>query len=128
MKTVVRADPRPGAKTNQNPGRRRPVSPEMNLPSKAKKRPAGAQALRYSAFQPGPGSTLQQVTELISVYTHIDPVLPEYTVGSLVPDLDLLGADINEHWGLKGAKAFWAGEIEATWTVFYLAGYIDLKK
>lgn len=92
-----------------------------------KPRPASAQPLTFAAFAPTGASTLDQLIELIEPYTHTRPVLQEYTLGALVPDLDLLGADINDHWKLTGERAFWNGEIDKKWTVFYLAGYIDLK-
>jgi hypothetical protein len=100
----------------------------MTLPTATKGRPAQANFLALGDFENHAGSTLDQLIALIDPYTHVDPILPQYTVGPLVPDLDLLGADINHHWQLQGSQRFFQDEIEPTWTVFYLAAYIDLKR
>ena len=92
-----------------------------------KRRPANAAFLSVDSFAPTGGTTLAQVIALIQVYTHVDPILATYSVGPLVPDLDLLGADINSHWNLAGHQRFFQNEIDPSWTIIYLASYVDLK-
>ena len=101
-----------------------------NFKDKAKRLqrpPANATFLDVSDFDPTGGTTLEKVTALISVYTHIDPILPAYPVGALVKSLDLLGADINSSFGLTGKQRFFQSEIKVAWTVLYLASVVDLK-
>jgi hypothetical protein len=87
-----------------------------------------AKALTYAEFQPvSTDSTLDQLKALISFYTG-GPVRSADTLVSLLADnqmLLVLAADINAHWKF-GKKGLRPGEIEAGWTVYYLAGYIDL--
>jgi hypothetical protein len=90
-------------------------------PSKQKK------DLSYEHLIPKGNTTISLLISILKTYTHVDPIEPSYSVGSLVPDLDMLGADINEVWRLSKGKGFWSGEIETKWTVEYLAKYIDLK-
>ena len=92
-----------------------------------KAKPKTATYVALSDFAPADGTTLDKLIALIDRYPHVDPVLPGFTVGALVPDTDLLGADINQRWELKGRQRFFQDEIERTWTLVYLAAYIDLK-
>ena len=100
----------------------------MNSSPQLKTRsPKKAKDLNYDSFRTQGGTTLQQLISIIKPYTHVDPILAEYSLGPLVPDLDMLAADINDNWNLPEGKGFWSGEIESKWTVENLAAYIDLK-
>jgi hypothetical protein len=99
----------------------------MDKPNRTKSIPSRAKFLTYANFSPT-GSTLERLIGLITIYTNIRPILAGYSVGPLVPDLDLLGADLNDHWQLQGGRRFFQGEIDPSWTVRYLAAYIDLKR
>jgi hypothetical protein len=83
--------------------------------------------LSYDGLVPEGNTTISRLISILKTYTHVDPIQAEYSVGPLVPDLDMLGADINVTWKLPTGKGFWSGEIERQWTVKYLAAYIDLK-
>jgi len=97
----------------------------MKITIKLKKRPTGAVNMAYAKT---PGKTTRaRIIALIEPYTHVRPVLPQYAVGALVPDLDLLGADINDEFDFPAGKGYFSGEIEAKWTVDYLSAYTDLK-
>lgn len=97
----------------------------MNL----KNTPSQAKHLNLAAVAaPAGSSTLGRVVYCIDPYTNVTPILPQYHVGSLCPDLDFLGADLNVEFGLQGRQQYWHGEIEGTWSVQDLADYTDLKR
>ena len=92
---------------------------------KLKKKPAKARHLDTAKM--ATANTLNRVIRCISSYTSVRPITPEYHVGALCQDLDYLGADLNEEFGLRGNQQYWQGEIESDWSVRYLADYTDLK-
>jgi hypothetical protein len=97
-------------------------------PTAPKLKPSSAPHLTAAAVAAAPGSsTLDRVIYCIEPYTNVRPILPTYHVGALCPDLDFLGADLNVEFGLRGNQQYWKGEIEAEWSVRYLADYTDLK-
>ena len=100
------------------------MKPTAQLKNRRSKK---AKDLNYESFLPQGGTTIEQLVSVIKPYTHVDPIRAEYSIGPLVPNLDMLGADINDNWKLPEGKGFWSGEIESQWTVKYLAAYIDLK-
>lgn len=94
---------------------------------KLKRRPGSAKRdLAFADFLPQGKTTVEQLISILNTYTHA-PIQPTYTVGPLVPDLDMLGADINQSWNLPQGFGYKSGDIDPNWTVQQLAGDIDRR-
>jgi hypothetical protein len=98
-------------------------------PAKTKPKPKAAVHLTAAAVAaPAGSSTLNRVIFCLQPYTSVRPIESYYHVGALCQDLDFLGADLNVEFGLSGNQQYWKGEIDADWSVRYLADYTDLKR
>ena len=96
-------------------------------PKKLKRRSGSAgKDLTFADFLPQGAGTVQRLISILNTYTHT-PIQPGYTVGALVPDLDMLGADINQTWKLPSGTGYKTGDIQPTWTVQTLANDIDKR-
>ena len=70
------------------------------------------------------GTTYEQLVSILSTYT-TTVIQPISIVGTLVPDLDWLGAHINQNWNFPDGYEYHSGDIDPTWTVQRLASDID---
>jgi hypothetical protein len=101
----------------------------MNQPTVLPKRSLRRKALSYAEFTPVAATSLGQLKQLIAFYTS-RPIRDGDLVAGFFADKQMLialAADINEHFHL-GKIGLRPGEIKSSWSVFYLASFIDLLR
>ena len=106
-----------------------PKNKDAKKPTNRRKTAAASPAMKAAAIAtaptprapPAPPKSLPRLQEIIGKY-HA-PVPPNAPVGSLVPNLTILTAEVNKAWKLSSNYK----TIDGTWTVIYLAGDIDLR-